>query len=198
MKFSYYDFLKIYKSCVKATDKSGGRRILRYIELRAKDGYCVATALDGFVLNQVRVKCEGDGVILIPPVHPPKCVMVEVEKVPNGNVKISYFDYSCKLIYAYELPVDEGAYIKWAYIIPHERQGDRTIYCLPANLLKALECFKGNANMPICISIPKDKANTIAISRQDEQAIVLPVRINDGSYDRYAIKNLYCEVSDDD
>ena len=54
MKFAYFDFMRIYKSCVKAVDKNGVRKILRYIELRASNGYCVASALDGFVMNQVR------------------------------------------------------------------------------------------------------------------------------------------------
>ena len=93
MKFTYFDFMRIYKSCVNAVDKNGVRSMLRYIERRASNGYCVATARDGFLMNQVRVQCEGDGVILIPPIRPPKCDMVKVENVPSGNVRISYFDF---------------------------------------------------------------------------------------------------------
>ena len=191
MRFSYFDFAKIYRCCVKATDKSNARETLRYIELRSKYGYCVATALDGHVLCQVRVQCEGDGVILIPPIKPMKCFDVDVQALDNGNVKIAYLDFEQKLICAYEIPGCSNQYFEWYEIVPYDRKGDRIIYCSPSNLLKALECFKGDANKPVCISIPENPVNTITISSSDEQALVLPMRINDGSGAQYRIKNMY-------
>ena len=189
MKFTQSEFMRIYKACVNATDKGSIREALKYIELRAADGYCVATALDGCVMCQIRVPCEGDGVVLLPPIRPPKCFMVEVEKVTGGNVKISYIDFNFKLIYAYELPEYEGAYLNWEPIMPYNRQGDRKIFCTAKQLRRALDSFPQTAYDALCISIPDDPIKPIALSNIDTQAIVLPVRVN-GDHDDYALKNM--------
>ena len=102
------------------------------------------------------------------------------------------------MIYAYELPAYEGEYVRWDKLIPHDRHDDRKIYCNVDFLRKALGCFVQSKNNVICISIPQDPLKVIALSNMDEQAIVSPVRITDGNKDKYAIKNLYCEVNNDD
>ena len=192
MRFTYYNFNRIYKACVKAVERDNHREMLRYIELRAENGYCIATALDGFVLCQVRVECEGDGVILIPPVKPPtKCDSVEVEALPNGNVKFAYFDSFKKFMYSYELPVSQSAYFDWENVMPHDRKGDRKILCSVRTILRALECFRDKSDSIVCISIPEKPEKPIALSNPDAQAIALPMRLHRGDWEDWAMKNWY-------
>lgn len=116
IEMSGYDFGRIMKACAKACDRSNARKTLQHIELRAYGTECVATSLDGFIMQQIKVHCAGEGVILIPgTVKPPKCETVIIED-PN-NVRITYLDGGGNLIYAYELPKFDGPYFDWSKIV---------------------------------------------------------------------------------
>lgn len=191
MRFTYDDFARIYKSCNKATCKDPFREFLRYIELRAANGKCVATALDGYILCQVEVPCEGEGVICIPPVKPPKCHAVQVDARKEGLVRIAYYDYDNKLIYAYELPGIKGDFFNWEKVVPYDRQGDRRIFCNVNLLKKALECFKGHTNPAMCISVPENPIQPIVLYTPEEQAVVLVQRVGESHANKYKVRNMY-------
>lgn len=191
MRIAYDDFARIYKSCSKATSKDPFREFLRYIELRAANGKCVATALDGYILCQVEVPCEGDGVICIPPVKPPKCAVVQVDALMGGLVRIAYYDYDNSLIYAYELPGIKGEFFNWEKVVPYDRQGDRQIFCNVHLLKRALECFKDGSNPALCISIPENAIQNIVLFTPEEQAVVLPQRVGESHANKYKVRNMY-------
>lgn len=191
MRFDYDDFARIYKSCNKATSKDPFREFLRYIELRAANGKCVATALDGYILCQIEVPCEGEGIICIPPVRPPKCHAVQIDARKKGLVRIAYYDYENNLIYAYELPGIKGDFFNWEKVVPYDRQGDRRIFCNVNLLKKALECFKGDTNPAMCISVPENPIQPIVLYTPEEQAVVLVQRVGEQLADKYKVRNMY-------
>lgn len=54
-------FLRIMEACKPATDEDDRREPLQHIEIfHDGSGTAYATALDGYVMNQVRVRCQGD------------------------------------------------------------------------------------------------------------------------------------------
>lgn len=191
MRIAYSDFARIYKSCNKATCKDHFRDFLRYIELRAADGKCVATALDGYILCQIEVPCEGEGVVYIPPVRPPKCSVVQIDALTGNLVKIAYYTEAEKLIYAYELPGLDGQFFDWQKVVPYDRQGDRRIFCNANLLKKALDCFNDHSNPAMCISIPENPVQPIVLFTPEEQAIVLAQRVSESHADKYKVRNMY-------
>lgn len=181
IEMSGYDFGRIMKACAKACSGRDIRESLRYIEMRANGTECVATSLDGFIMQQIKVKCAGEGVILIPgTIKPPKCETVIIED--QSNIRITYLDGGGNLIYAYELPKFEGPYFDWGTIID-DREED-VIHCNAHNLRNALAATVYADDGIISISIPKDRIKPIRIAANDVQAIVLPVRMCDESHYR--------------
>lgn len=181
IEMSGYDFGRIMRACAKACDRSNARRVLQYIELRAYGTECVATSLDGFIMQQIKVQCAGEGVILVPStVKPPRCESVIIED--SDNIRITYLDGGGNLIYAYELPKHEGKYFDWSRVVG-ERDED-TIHCSARQLRNALAATASAADDVICIGIPKDKVKPITLASNDVQMVVLPMRVNDELYFR--------------
>lgn len=169
------DFWRILKACANACDKSNFRSVLRYIELRAEGTECIATSLDGFIMQQIRVRCNGSGTVLIPcGIQPPKCKSVVIEDM--YGLKITYLDFCGKLIYAHEFPRCNDGYFDWGKIVETGSE-EHTIYCNALNLRKALDAAVYAEDQTISINIPEDKLKPIRIASMDVQMLVLPVRI---------------------
>ena len=176
----YWDFAKIQRGCTKFVEKSHSHRVLRFIELRAKDGHCVATALDGYGLWQVKVPCTGEGVALIPAIKPYKADEVTIIPSGKGRVLIEYWRAGGELIVATEYPVDENKYFNWGNILPRDREGDRYIACAAKLLKDALEALKNTSDI-VYIGIPQEADKPMTLAAGQSQAVVLPVRINNGT-----------------
>lgn len=175
IEMSGYDFNRIMQACAKACNKSNKRRVLRYIELRANGTECIATSLDGVIMQQIKVPCYGNGTVLIPyTIKPTKCESVIIEDAEN--VKITYLDFDGNLIYAYEVPKCDDEYIDWRKIVDDER-AEHVIYCNASNLRNVLEATRYSNDQVISISIPDDKLKPIRIASKDAQMIVLPIRV---------------------
>ncbi len=188
IQMSGYDFGRIMRACAKACDKAHYQRVMRFIELRADGKHCVATSLDGFIMQQIRVQCSGEGVVLLPnTIKPPKCETVTLETL--NNVKITFTDEGGNLIYAFELPKHEGEFFEWGNIVKDNRDED-VIHCNAGNLRRALAATTYADDQTISISIPKNKLQNIRIAANDVQMIVLPVRVSDSAYLR-GFKNWY-------
>lgn len=190
IEMSGYDFGCIMRACAKGVDRSAIRQALRHIELRAYGTECVATSLDGFIMQQIKVHCAGEGVILIPgTIKPPKCDAVIIED--HTNIRITYLDGGGNLIYAYELPKFEGAYVDWGKIV--NARVEDVIHLEAKRLRNALAATACADDGIISISVPKDRAKPVHIAAHDVQALVLPVRITDETYFR-KFKNWYKPV----
>ena len=169
------DFWRILKACANACDKSNFRSVLRYIELRADGTECVATSLDNFIMQQIRVRCNGSGIVLIPSaIQPPKCKSVVIEDV--HSLKITYLGFDGKLIYAHEFPRCNDSYFDWGKIVENSGE-EHTIYCNALNLRKALDAAGCAEDHIISINIPEDKLKPIRLASMDVQMLVLTVRI---------------------
>ena len=103
IELSGYDFRHIVLACSKAASKNNVREALRYIELRADGKECVATALGGLIMQQVKCECKGKGVVLIP-------ADIKTEKADTviitakESLRVAYYDENKKLILAVEMP----------------------------------------------------------------------------------------------
>lgn len=171
------DFWRILKACANACDKSNFRSVLRYIELRADGTECVATSLDNFIMQQIRVRCNGSGIVLIPSaIQPPKCKSVVIEDV--YSLKITYLGFDGKLIYAHEFPRCNDSYFDWGKIVENSGE-EHTIYCNALNLRKVLDAAGYAEDQIISINIPEDKLKPIRLASMDVQMLVLPVRVGD-------------------
>lgn len=187
IEMSGYDFGRIMRACAKACVRDNIHKALQYIELRACEGDCVATSLDGFIMQQIKVPCTGYGVILIPgTLKPPRCERVIVEDAEN--VRLTYLDCYDKPVFAIEVPKFDGAYFDWGKII--EDRAEEVIHCNARNLRNALAAMTCADDEVISISIPHNKIKQIHIASNDVQAVVLPVRINAEPY-RKSFKNWY-------
>lgn len=172
-----HDFWRILRACASACDKSNFRSVLRYIELYADGTECIATSLDGFIMQQIRVRCNGSGTVLIPcGIQSPKCKNVVIEDV--YSFKITYLGFDGKLIYAHEFPRCNDSYFDWGKIVETGSE-EHTIYCNALNLRKVLDAAGYAEDQIISINIPEDKLKPIRLASMDVQMLVLPVRVGD-------------------
>ena len=182
IEMSGYDFGRILRACAKGCEKAHYRRVLRYIELRADGKHCVATSLDGYIVQQIKVQCSGEGVVLLPnTIKPPKCETVTIEV--SGNIKITFTDEGGNLLYAFELPKCGERFFDWGNIVKDDRDED-VIHCNAAYLRRALAATTYADDQVISISVPKDRVQPIRIAANDVQMIVMPVRVSDEAYRR--------------
>lgn len=177
IEIDWFYFRNILKACKKACDKCNFRRVLRYIELRADGTECVATSLDGYIMQQIKVPCDGKGIVLIPyTIQSPKCKKVVIEDNDTGNIQFSYFDMRDKLIYAQEFPRCADDYYNWSKIVETDA-AEHTIYCYASKLRKALSATKYNNDAIVSINIPDDPLKPIRLATKDAQMIILPVQM---------------------
>lgn len=185
IELSGYDFRHIVLACSKAANKNDVREALRYIELRADGKECVATALDGFIMQQVKCECKGKGVILIP-------ADIKTEKADTviitakESLRVAYYDEMKKLILAVEMPKAECAFIDWNKAVPMEERPESVIHCDARYLRKIVAATTHTRDQIVSISIPENKVSPIRFATGDSQGIVLSVRISDPLYERKA------------
>lgn len=194
IEMSGNSFHFIMKSCSKATDKNNVREALRYIELRAEGGICVATALNGFIMHQARVGCKGKGVILIPgnlKTERAEWVTISVK----DSLHIKYFDEMKNLLVGYELPKYEGPFVDWRNIPKNVERPESVIHCDSRYLRKILAATAHAEDQIISISIPEDKGKNILIASNDFQGLCMPVRVMDVEHKR-GYQNWFKEIEE--
>lgn len=183
IEMAWKSFNFILKACSKATSKNDVREALRYIELRADGETCVATALDGYIMQQVRVECTGMGAILIPgDLKAERAETVEISVEENLHVK--YFDERKKLIVGYELPKYNGPFVDWRKIPKSIERAESVIHCDARYLRKIVAATTCAKDQIISISIPENKEENIRIASRDAQSIILPIRVFDKDFRR--------------
>lgn len=185
IEISGIDFGRIMRACARAASKNDIRAQLRYIELRANGTQLVATALDGFVMQQIKIPCNGRGVVLIPStVKPEKCEKVLISE--NECLRISFYNSENQLIIAYEYPKITEKYIDWQRIVKEEKRAESIIH-VDAKYLRRIVMATAHAEDQIfSISIPDDKKENIRLASNDAQAIVMPMNIlHEQNYRRF-------------
>ena len=194
IELSGYDFRHIVLACSKAASKNDVREAFRYIELRADGKECVATALDGFIMQQVKCECKGKGVVLIPAdIKTEKADTVTI--TAKESLRIAYYDEMNKLILAVEMPKAECEFIDWKKAVPMGARPESVIHCEARYLRKILAATTHAKDQVISISIPEDKQKEIRIASNDSQGIIMPIRVSDPLYERKAA-NWYKDVVD--
>lgn len=195
IELSGYDFRHIVLACSKAASKNDVRESFRYIELRADGKECVATALDGYIMQQVKCECKGKGVVLIP-------ADIKTEKADSvvitakDSLRIAYYDETKKLILAVEMPKAECEFIDWNKIGLFEERPEHFVHCDARYLRKIVAATTHARDQIFLISIPEDKLKPIRIVSGDSQGVVLPERVTDHPiYERKAA-NWFKDVAD--
>lgn len=193
IELSGYDFRHIVLACSKAASKNDVREALRYIELRADGKECVATALDGFIMQQVKCECKGKGVVLIP-------ADIKTEKADTviitakDNLRIAYYAEDKQLILVVEMPKADCEFIDWNKIELFKERPEHFIHCDSQYLRKIVAATTHARDQIVSISIPEDKMQPIRIVSGDSQGVVLPVRVDaDSNHERKA-GNWYKDV----
>lgn len=186
IELSGYDFRHIVLACSKAANKNDVREALRYIELRADGKECVATALDGIIMQQVKCECKGKGVVLIPAdIKTEKAETVVI--TAKESLRIAYYDEMKKLILAVEMPKADCDFIDWNKAVPMEARPESVIHCDARYLRKIVAATTHARDQTVSISIPENREKPIRIVSGDSQGIVLPMRISaDPLYERKA------------
>lgn len=180
-----YDFRHIVLACSKAASKNNVREALRYIELRADGKECVATALDGFIMQQVKCECKGKGVVLIP-------ADIKTEKADTviitakESLRIAYYDENKQLILAVEMPKAECAFVDWNKMQLFKERPESVIHCDARYLRKIVAATTHARDQTFSICIPENKTDNIRIVSGDSRAVVLPLRVSDPLYERKA------------
>ena len=127
LKMSGVDFGRIVRACSRAASRNDIREELRYIELRADGETCVATAIDGFVMQQLRVPCEGRGVVMLPATA--KAERSERAVITAGDkLRVSFFDVAEKLIIAYEYRKFEKPFFDWSKVVKEIQRPESVIH----------------------------------------------------------------------
>ena len=183
IEMSGYSFNFIIKACSKATSRNNVREALRYIELRADGETCIATALDGFIMQQAKVDCKGKGVILIPgdiKTERAESVTISVK----DSLHIKYYDEMKQLIVGYELPKYEGPFIDWQKIQKNIDRPESVIHCDARYLRKVVAATAHAKDQILSISIPQNKEENILFASNDSQSILMPVRVFDDGHKR--------------
>lgn len=163
------NFKQIQRVCSPAASKDKNRPILNYIQLLSDGEKVTATALDGFVLAQTVVPCEGDaGEFWVQPQKSvPKCAWVKI-KQEDREVTVEYVGKSST-----SYTVESGDYVKWPEIL-HQELGEpeAEIYFNPDLMRQAMESLKGDGPARFFIHSP---VRPVFVSTATSKVMVLPV-----------------------
>lgn len=183
---SAYDYKRIINGCTPALDTSGSRPPLAHIEITHDgNGTAYATALDGFVMNQIRFACEGDaGTVLVPSIRftSRKDAYISVTwdeenvSVSDGETTITKRRYT-------DMDVIRQGIVKGL----QAKAMQYTIAVKPRYLLAALKAHHDNDHV-VVFEFASD-IDAIVVRSKDASSMVLPCRIVDRI--RETMANLY-------
>lgn len=176
IRISGDDFNSIMKTCIPAIADDSARLTLNHICIDCDGkGHGCATALDGFVLAQVKFPCAGDaGRILVFPCKPVKYVdLVDISNEDNRTT-VSYGDYS----FSRRMPSTNACvdYVK----ITRDAQSNKKcirIAFSPALMAKVLKSHKQGARDPIYMDIYGNSKPILVYSR-NTAGVLLPYKVN--------------------
>lgn len=181
---SAYDYKRIINGCAPALDKYGAHPPLAHIEITHDgSGTAYATALDGYVMAQIRFACEGDaGTFLMPCIRfvPRKHADIsitwddETVSVSDGETTITRFR-----------PTDTDVNRKGIVQGLQAKEMRYTIAVNPRNLLAALKAHNTTDHL-VVFEFASD-IDAIVIRSKDASGLVLPIRIlGDSQWDKLA------------
>ena len=180
---------KIFKVCAPiAAKRNHSRPSLTQIELRVTDGECIATALDGYVMAQCRVKCKGDnGSYLIPAVkidtkaarHSYRDITISwadgFVSIYNGDVK--YTQKECSF-----------QYVNWEGIL--DKASDEAQYKIfvSAALLKKIAAALSDVDNSTVRLDFRGRLDGIQIVGSGVRGLLLPVDVNGALPDMFSFE----------
>lgn len=172
---SAYDYKRIISGCTPALDTSGSHPPLAHIEITHDgSGTAYATALDGFVMNQIRFACEGDaGTFLMP------CIRFSPQK--HADISIAWDDSTVSVsdgetTITRRIPTDKDVDRKGIVRGLQAKEMRYTIAVNPRNLLAALKAHNNTDHLMV-FEFASD-IDAIVIHSKDASSLVLPLRIN--------------------
>lgn len=170
------DYKRIISGCAPALDTYGSHPPLAHIEITHDgSGTAYATALDGFVMNQIRFACEGDaGTFLMPCIRfsPRKHADISIAwddvivSVSDGETTITKRRYT-------DMDINRKGIVKGL----QDKAMQYTIAVNPRHLFAALKAHHDNDHV-IVFEFASD-IDAIVIRSKDASSMVLPCRIAD-------------------
>lgn len=174
---SMNEYNRIIKGCTPALDKSNVHPCLTYIEISHDgSGLAYATALDGYVMNQIQFRCKGDeGTFLLPhfckfAARKPADITIvwdsRTVSVTDGETTIVKARPDCEDLNRRKIAQDR-----------YKKQTMYTIAVNPKLLIAALRVCE-STNKVVCFEFASD-IDSIVMRADDACCIVLPMRFND-------------------
>lgn len=170
------DFNRIMKVCAPCISSDELRNVLRYIIIECDgQGNGCATALDGFVMGQLRFKCAGDrGKLLVWPfkkVDKDKEITISSE---DGVTSVSDGDETISR----RTPL-AGDYVDHSKIFKGAIQNKKVVKVSfnPHYLMKLLKALPKKANDCITLEIGEDVDPVVAKSN-DAAGMLCPIRLH--------------------
>ncbi len=161
-------FKAIMKACKPFISKDNARPILQTIKLNCSDGYCIASACDGFKLINFKVPCSADnGVLCIPIIKTPT---KGTQVIITDNEKEITFDFITEKQVVKKF---EGEFPNVEKVFP-EGEPNFRIGFDPKRLKDALDGFTGDTYIEV--NFFGETNGVIIKNRIDKQALVLPMR----------------------
>ena len=182
---------KIFKVCAPiAAKKKDSRPSLTQIELRVTDGECIATALDGYVMAQCRVKCKGDnGRYLIP------VVKIDTKAARNAyrNITISWEDGYVSIFNGdvkYTQKECSFPYVNWEGVLDKASDGDEVQYKIfvSAALLKKIAASLSDVDHSTVRLDFRGRLDGIQIVGSGVRGLLLPVDVNGALPDMFSFE----------
>lgn len=171
------DYKRIINGCTPALDTFGAHPPLAHIEITHDgSGTAYATALDGYVMNQIRFACEGDaGTFLMP-------TMGKFEVRKDAYISITWDDSTVSVsdgetTISKRLPTDTDVNRKGIVKGLQAKKMQYSIAVNPRNLLAALKAHHDNDHV-VVFEFGSD-IDAIVVRSKDANSMVLPCRIAD-------------------
>lgn len=180
---------KIFKVCAPiAAKKKDSRPSLTQIELRVTDGECIATALDGYVMAQCRVKCKGDnGSYLIP------VVKIDTKAARNAyrDITISWADGFVSIYNGdvrYTQKECSFPYVNWDGVL--DKASDEAQYKIfvSAALLKKIAAALSDVDNSTVRLDFRGRLDGIQIVGSGVRGLLLPVDVNGALHDMFSFE----------
>jgi len=166
ISMGFDSFKAIMKACKPFISKDNARPILQTIKLNCSDGYCIASACDGFKLINFKVPCSADnGVLCIPIIKTPT---KGTQVIITDNEKEITFDFITEKQVVRKI---EGEAFKTEGFITNDEPTIR-IGFNPKLLKDALDGFTDEKIVKIDVI---DERKGFILRGTNKEALVLPV-----------------------
>lgn len=180
-----HDYNRIIKGCTPAIDKYGPRKVLQEIEIVSDgNGNGYATALDGYVMNQIHFQCIGDaGKFLMQPVGKHTGDKYSEIDISWDDHSVSVSDDEITITRHKEKIADLD---RKKITDDRVKKGKRyAIACDPRLLVKALKACD-STDKAIVMEFAEELDSIIIRSKQ-AVSLVLPLRLNYDYEDSMAV-----------